>query len=204
MNCATFIRYVLSEESLNEIEKRIILKEYIKKENILNNIIVFIQNNHIGLAKKNVFNNLVTFEYDGYTKKFLSRYIPLYREDLEIVLILSKGDIQKMKDKLLEWINSLFNSDKVHIDENGQKTISDTVLNEELQGLRIFDDLRDDENEDNKEEAEKQKITIDDIPNLRENITELAKLIEDVKWLKSLIKEEQNSITDIIDDVEMW
>lgn len=204
MNCASFIRHVLREESLNEIEKRIILKEYIKKENILNNIIVFIQNNHIGLAKKNIFNNLITFEYDGYTKKFLSRYIPLYREDLEIVLILSKGDIQKMKDKLLEWVTSLFNSDKVHIDENGQKTISDTVLNEELQGLTIFDDLRDDENEDNKEEAEKQKITIDDIPNLRENINELAMLIEDVKWLKSLIKEEQNNITDIIDDVEMW
>lgn len=201
MNCASFIRYVLSKESLNEIEKRVILKEYIKKENILNNIIVFIQNKHIGLGKKNIYNDLITFEYDGYTKKFLSRAIPLYSEDLEIVLILNKEDIQKMKDKLLEWINSLFNSDKIHIDENGQKTISDTVLNEELQGLTIFDDLRDNENN---EEAENKKISIDDIPELRKNITELATLIEDVKWLKSLIKEEQNNISDIIDDVEMW
>lgn len=66
-------------------------------------------------------------------------------------------------EKLLELIRNLFNSDKVTIDEAGQKTIAMEPLLSEVEGLKLFDtpeemkEVSEDEIKDEKEED----VTID-------------------------------------------
>lgn len=194
-NCVKLIEDLTTDEEFNEIQKRVIIGEFIKKEKLKSgNILVFIENKHIGFGFLNSYYNLKSFEYDGFSRKFITRLLPLFDDKIKIVLIKRRNE---MKEKLFEWLTNLFNSEKVTVDENGQKTVTDVTLKESLEGLTIFEDLRD-------EPPEKIKLeNIEGIDEIREKIRQISGLLEDVKWLKSLISKSDN-ITKDIEDFEIW
>lgn len=190
---------LIDKQGYEEIQKRLILNEYIKKEYLSAFcFIVFSQCNHIGIAKKSWYDTLESLEFDGNTNKLITRQLYLFDDSIKVLLIL-RGEKEKyMKEKLKEWLNNLLNSEKVTVDDAGQKTISDTVLTEEIDGLDIFDDLRDEQ------QQEKKELKIEDISGLVEQVAEIRRLVEEVKWLKSLIEMENtvNSDTDTL--TEIW
>lgn len=190
---------LIDKRSYEEIQKRLILREYIKKEYLSTFcFIVFVQGNHIGIGKKKWYDELESLEFDGNTNKLITRQLCLFDDSIKIVLILRGEKEKHMKEKLKEWLNNLLNSEKVTVDDKGQKTISDTVLTEEFDGLTIFDDLREENT------TEKKEINIEDINGLTEQVAEIRKLVEEVKWLKSLIETDNtvNSGDDIL--TEVW
>lgn len=195
MNCVKLIEELTTDEEFKEIQKRIILREFIKKEKLKSgSILVFIEKNHIGFSFLNSQYNLKSFEYDGFSRKFTSRLLPLFDDKIKIVLIKRRSE---MKEKLLEWLTNLFNSEKVTVDENGQKTVTDVTLKESLEGLTIFEDLRD-------EPSEKIKLeNIEGIDEIRDKIKQISGLLEDVKWLKSLISK-NDDVTKDIENFEIW
>ncbi len=136
-----------------------------------------------------------------------------------------------MKEKIKEFLDGLFTSDKVVVDSAGQKTITDTVLHEELEGLNLFDDIVSDDTEAKSEDvaenieakseddteaksedvAENIEVKSDnpidklgDIDNLIEKISKITYLLEEVERLKSLIEVTDNINNDLSDNIEVW
>lgn len=66
-------------------------------------------------------------------------------------------------EKLLELIRNLFNSDKVTIDEAGQKTIALEPLLTEVEGFKLFDTTEEmkEAAEDETKEDKKEGVAVD-------------------------------------------
>lgn len=106
-------------------------------------------------------------------------------------------------DKLLELIRNLFNSDKVTVDEAGQKTIALEPLLTEVEGFKLFDttDEMKEAAEDEIKEDKKEDVTIDyafksDLVEILARLERLEKAIDIVDDLVVVKDEEGN--------VEIW
>lgn len=106
-------------------------------------------------------------------------------------------------DKLLELIRNLFNSDKVTVDEAGQKTIALEPLLTEVEGFKLFDttDEMKEAAEDEIKEDKKEDVTIDyafksDLVEILARLERLEKAIDIVDDL-GVVKDEEGN-------VEIW
>ena len=100
-------------------------------------------------------------------------------------------------DKLLELIRNLFNSDKVTIDEAGQKTIALEPLLTEVEGFKLFDTTEEmkETAEDETKEDKKENVTVDyafksDLIEILARLDRLEKAIDIVDNLGTVKDEE--------------
>lgn len=103
-------------------------------------------------------------------------------------------------DKLLELIRNIFNSDKVTIDEAGQKTIALEPLLTEVEGFKLFDtpEKMKETAEDETKEEKKENITVDyafksDLIEILARLDRLEKAIDIVDDL-GIVKDEEGNI----------
>lgn len=106
-------------------------------------------------------------------------------------------------DKLLELIRNLFNSDKVTIDEAGQKTIALEPLLTEVEGFKLFDTPEEmKEVAEDETKAEKtEDVTIDyvfksDLVDILARLDRLEKAIDIIDDL-GVVKDDEGN-------VEIW
>lgn len=101
-------------------------------------------------------------------------------------------------EKLLELIRNLFNSDKVTIDEAGQKTIALEPLLTEVEGFKLFDTT-----EEMKEAAEDEKegVAVDYAfkPDLIEILARLDRLEKAIDIVDDLGVEKDDE-----GNIEIW
>lgn len=100
-------------------------------------------------------------------------------------------------DKLLELIRNLFNSDKVTIDEAGQKTIALEPLLTEVEGFKLFD-TTEEMKEAAEDETKAEGVTIDyvfksDLIEILARLDRLEKAIDIVDDL-GVVKDEEGNI----------
>ena len=100
-------------------------------------------------------------------------------------------------DKLLELIRNLFNSDKVTIDEAGQKTIALEPLLTEVEGFKLFD-TAEEMKEAAEDETKAEDVTIDyafksDLIEILARLDRLEKVIDIVDDL-GVVKDEEGNI----------
>lgn len=106
-------------------------------------------------------------------------------------------------EKLLELIRNLFNSDKVTIDEAGQKTIALEPLLTEVEGFKLFDTTEEmkEAAEDEIKEDKKENVAVDyvfksDLIEILSRLDRLEKAIDIVDDL-GVVKDEEGN-------VEIW
>lgn len=103
-------------------------------------------------------------------------------------------------EKLLELIRNLFNSDKVTIDEAGQKTIALEPLLTEVEGFKLFDTTEEmkEAAEDEIKEDKKEGVTVDyafksDLIEILARLDRLEKAIDIVDNL-GVVKDDEGNI----------
>lgn len=103
-------------------------------------------------------------------------------------------------DKLLELIRNLFNSDKVTIDEAGQKTIALEPLLTEVEGFKLFDTTEEmkEAAEDETKAEKSEDVAIDyafksDLIEILARLDRLEKVIDIVDDL-GVVKDEEGNI----------
>lgn len=103
-------------------------------------------------------------------------------------------------EKLLELIRNLFNSDKVTIDEAGQKTIALEPLLTEVEGFKLFDTTEEmkEAAEDEIKEDKKEGVAVDyafksDLIEILARLDRLEKAIDIVDDL-GVVKDEEGNI----------